>query len=74
MIEQLDRVVLTRDVPDRKLKAGDVGTVVMIYQGGEAYDVEFTTLGGDSFALETLRRDDVRPVRAQEIAHARGVV
>jgi len=25
-IEDLDRVVLTRDIPEKKLKAGDVGT------------------------------------------------
>ena len=73
MIDELDRVVLTRDVPEKRLKAGDVGTVVLVYKGGEAYEVEFMTLGGDTFALETLRADALRAVRAEEIAHARHV-
>ena len=48
MIEELDRVVLTHDLPGKKLKAGDVGTVVMIYKGGEAFEVEFMTLSGET--------------------------
>jgi hypothetical protein len=73
MIEDLDRVVLTRDLPDKKLKAGDVGTVVMVYKDGEAFEVEFMTIDGDTFALETLMAADVRPARGLEIAHAREV-
>ena len=73
MIEELDRVVLTHDLPGRKLKAGDVGTVVMVYKGGEAFEVEFMTLSGETFALETLRADEVRPARGQEVAQAREV-
>jgi hypothetical protein len=73
MIEELDRVVLTRDLPEKKLKAGDVGTVVAVYKGGEDYEVEFMTLGGDTFALEPLHSGEVRPARGQEITHAREV-
>jgi len=73
MIEDLDRVVLTRDIPEKKLKAGDVGTVVMVYKDGEAFEVEFMTLDGDTFALETLMAADLRPARGVEIAHAREV-
>jgi hypothetical protein len=73
VIEELETVVLTRDIPSSGLKAGDVGTVVMVYNNGEAYDVEFLTLDGDTFALETLRADAVRPVRHSEIAQAREV-
>ncbi len=73
MIEELDRVVLTRDLPQRKLKAGDVGTVVAVYKGGEDFEVEFMTLDGETFALETLHCDDVRPARVHEITHSREV-
>ncbi len=73
MIDDLDRVVLTRDIPEKKLKAGDVGTVVMVYKNGEAFEVEFMTLDGDTFALETLMAADLRPARGLEIAHAREV-
>ncbi len=71
MIEELDRVVLLHDLPGKKLKAGDAGTVVMVYKGGEAFEVEFMTLSGETFALETLRADGVRPARGQEVAQAR---
>ena len=73
MIEELDCVVLTRDLPASGLKAGDIGTVVMVFNGGEAYDVEFSTLDGETFALETLAADAVRPVRGREISHVREV-
>ncbi len=73
MIEELECVVLTRDLPSSGLKAGDVGTVVMVFNGGEAYEVEFMTLSGETFALETLRADEVRPARGQKVAQAREV-
>ena len=44
MIKEHDCVVLTADVPDEGLVAGDVGTVVHIHKGGEGYEVEFMTL------------------------------
>ncbi len=31
------------------------------------------TLGGETFAVETLMKDDVRPVSEREITHARAV-
>ncbi len=71
MIEELDCVVLTRDLPSSGLRAGDIGTVVMVFNGGEAYDVEFSTLDGETFALVTLSADALSPVRNREISHAR---
>ncbi len=73
MIEELDRVVLMHDLLGKKLKAGDVGTVVMVYKGGEAFEVEFMTLSGDTFAIETLWADEIRPARDHEVAQAREV-
>ncbi len=66
-------MVLLHDLPGKKLKAGDAGTVVMVYKDAEAFEVEFMTLGGDTFALETLRADEVRPARGHEVAQAREV-
>lgn len=73
MIQELDRVVLTRDLTKKNLKAGDVGTVVLVYKNGEGFEVEFMTLGGETFAVETLMKDDVRPISQREITHARAV-
>lgn len=45
MIEELASVVLTSDMPERGLAAGDIGTVVMVHDSGHGYTVEFMTLG-----------------------------
>ncbi len=71
MIKEHDRVVLKIDLPSEGLKAGDVGTVVHLYRDGLAYEVEFTTLSGDTAAVVTVERSHVRPVRKREITHAR---
>jgi hypothetical protein len=46
MIHEHDCIVLTQDIPDDDLKAGDVGTVVHIHRDAAAYEVEFMTLTG----------------------------
>jgi hypothetical protein len=73
MIQELDTVVLTRDIPERKLRKGDLGAVVLVHQGAAAYEVEFVTLGGDTLAVVTLPADAVRQASRSEIAHAREV-
>jgi hypothetical protein len=77
MINELDVVVLTRDIPDSCLVAGDLATVVMVY--GEAdgatvgYEIEVVAADGRTVALMTVRPDDVRARRAREILHVREV-
>lgn len=66
-------VVLTRDLTEYRLHAGDVGTVVHIYPDAKAYEVEFATGAGDTLAVETLEPDDIRPLAANEILHTRPV-
>jgi hypothetical protein len=73
MISVLDRVVLQKPLPADGLEAGDIGTVVLVHDGGTAFEVEFVTLGGDTLAVATLMADDVRPVDPNEIAHARPI-
>jgi Domain of unknown function (DUF4926) len=70
-IKEHDRVVLTSDLPAEGLKAGDVGTVVHIYGDGLAYEVEFTTLAGDTAAVATVQISQARRVHKREITHAR---
>jgi Domain of unknown function (DUF4926) len=36
VIDELDLVVLKRDLPTERLAAGDVGTVVLVHQQGQA--------------------------------------
>ena len=74
MINELDSVVLNADLPDLGLKAGDIGTVVMVHEGGAGYEVEFVALDGETLAVATLDADRVRPVSRREIASARRLV
>lgn len=71
MIEELEIVVLTRDIPEHALKAGDVGTVVHRYEDGSAYEVEFVAAEARTVAVLTLSGSDVRPMGAEEILHVR---
>ncbi|MDD4889625.1 MAG: DUF4926 domain-containing protein [Phycisphaerae bacterium] len=71
MITEHERIVLVTDIPDDGLVAGDVGTVVHVYHNGEAYEVEFFSLDGETLAVVTLRADQVRPVQHSDVTHAR---
>lgn len=73
MISELDIIVLTRDLPDHGLEAGDVGTAVMVHKRNAGYEVEFVTFTGETVAVVTLTADAVRPIHEKEIAHARSV-
>ncbi|HJX10251.1 MAG TPA: DUF4926 domain-containing protein [Candidatus Binatia bacterium] len=71
MIKEHDRVVLKKSVPEQGLKAGDIGTVIRVYNKGEAFEVEFLTIHGETVAVATLEASQVRPVQKREITHAR---
>jgi hypothetical protein len=66
-------IVLTRDLPEHNLRAGDVGAVVHVYAEGKAYEVEFITGAGQTLAVETLEPKDIRPPGAGEILHIRSM-
>jgi Domain of unknown function (DUF4926) len=63
MIKELDTVVLTRDIPERQLCQGDLGAVVLVHADGQAYEVEFVTLGGETVAVMTLLPTPCAPSR-----------
>ena len=60
VMRELDEVVLTCDLPEQKLAAGDIGTVVLVHGEGRGYEVEFMTLDGETIGVSTLRADQVR--------------
>jgi hypothetical protein len=71
---ELDTVVLTRDLPEAGLRAGDLGAVVLVYgpeRAPEALEVEFVTAAGRTQALRTLGPGDVRPVRDDDLLAVR---
>ena len=60
-IRLLDSVALVADLPDRKLKRGEVGTVVEILAPG-VYEVEFCDDEGQTYAELALRSDQLVPL------------
>ena len=72
MMKELASAVLTVDLPEHGLSAGDIGTIVLLH-GREGYEVEFVTLEGEPLAVVSLSADQLRPVEPREIAHARAL-
>jgi Domain of unknown function (DUF4926) len=72
MLCEADTVVLAIDLPQYRLQSGDVGTIVLVHEHG-GYEVEFTTLDGETIAVTSLEADKVRPIAHREIAHARNI-
>jgi hypothetical protein len=73
IIKELDSVVLTTDLPEHGLSADDIGTAMLVHEGGKDCTVEFTTLAGKTLAVVTLLADQIRQIAKDEIAHARHV-
>ena len=71
MVSEHDRVVLQKDLPREGLQRGDVGTVIHVHREGEAFEVEFMTLSGETIAITMLRAADVREVTPSDITHVR---
>jgi len=73
MIKELDSVALTTDLPEHGLAKDDIGTVVLVHEGGRGFTVEFMTLTGKTIAVVTLLANQVRLIAKNEIAHARAL-
>jgi hypothetical protein len=72
-IREHQRVVLTTDLPAERLTEGDVGTVIHVYQDGSVFEVEFSTLTGETVAVVSLGQTQLRAVDHREVTHARRV-
>ncbi len=59
MLAEHDVVTVQRDLPDRGLRAGDVGAVVHRYGGRDAYEVEFFDEHGRPRGVETLEGSEL---------------
>jgi len=73
VLNELDPAVLTTDLPNDGLEAGDVGWVVLVHDDGAGYEMEFVTLAGHTISVVTVPTEHVRPVGTHELAHARQV-
>ena len=50
---------------------GDVGVIIHIHPGGEAFVVEFMTPNGETVEIATVLPYQARPVTQTDITHAR---
>jgi uncharacterized protein DUF4926 len=70
--KERDTLVLTRDVPDHSLRAGDLGAVVQVYSP-DSYEVEFVRASGQTQALIMLEGADLRAVGDRDLIAVRQV-
>jgi hypothetical protein len=73
MIDEHNSVILNEDLSEDGLTKGDVGVVVHVHQGGEAYEVEFLTMDGATVAIRTLKAAQVQAVGSRMIPHVREI-
>jgi hypothetical protein len=71
MIKEHERVILTTDLPQYQLKAGDVGVVVMIHGEHEGYELEIFGADGHTLDVVTVEAHQVRPVGRRDLLHVR---
>ena len=67
VIELLDVVALIESLPELSLYRGQVGTIVEVYEPG-VFEVEFSDIQGRTYALETLRNEQLMVLHHQSIA------
>ncbi|MGH7827888.1 MAG: DUF4926 domain-containing protein [Candidatus Binatia bacterium] len=63
---------MRKEVPEQGLKTGDVGTVIHVHKKGEAFEVQFVALDGETLAIATLDASQIRPVQKKEITPQNG--
>ena len=63
-IKLLDTVALRTDLPARKLRAGEVGTVVETLGSG-VFEVEFCDRDGQTYAQFALRTEQIIPLHSR---------
>jgi len=73
MFKELEVVELTHDIKENKLIESSRGTVVEIYKGGEAYEVEFISPDDKTSVLLTLSPEDIRPSVERKVYFTRGL-
>ena len=62
MLMEHDRIILTSDLAEHGSLAGAVGTIIHVYSGGQALEVEFSPTGNTPSAVATVQPSQARPV------------
>ena len=73
-IALLDTVIITVDLLEQQVLAGDLGTIVAVYDSPElAYEVEFVNPDGSTRALLTVHPELVRSLLATDVLTTRQI-
>ncbi len=71
-----EEVVLTKDIPKRRLKKGDVATIVEhhpVSDGEDGYSLELFNALGDTIAVITLPESAIESLTEDEILSVRSL-
>ena len=73
--EPLTKVALRTDLPQHKLRSGDVATIVERHPGRTGqepgYSLEVFNAIGETIAVVTVRESQLQPLRDNEVLHVR---
>ncbi len=75
--ELFKEVVLSKDIPEKRLKKGDVATIVdyhPVAEGEDGYSLEVFNAVGDTIAVITLEESAIEPLTEDEIFNVRSLV
>lgn len=71
-----EEVVLLKDIPGKKLKKGDVATVVEhhpVFKGEDGYSLEVFNVLGDTIAAIAVPESSIEPLTENEIFSVRSL-
>ena len=71
MFKENDTIILKSDIPNKGLQAGDIGTIALVHETGDGYEVEFVNLDGETIAIVSLTSNEMRPTSKKDIPHVR---
>ena len=71
-----EEIALSKDIPEKKLKKGDVGTIVdhhSLKNGEDGYSLEIFDVLGNTIAVITLPESAIEPLAENEIFSVRSL-
>ena len=73
--EPFTKVALRVDLPQQKLRSGDVATIVERHRGASGqetgYSLEVFNAVGETIAVVTVRESQIEPLNNKEVLHVR---
>jgi hypothetical protein len=71
-----EEIVLTKDIPEKRLRRGDVATIVEhhpVSAGEDGYSLEIFNALGDTISVITIAESAIEPITKDEIFSVRSL-